>query len=68
MSAFWRDAIERVAWSFAQGVATAILAAGAFDLDTLEAAVIAGGMAAFSAVKVIAARKVGNRESAAIGV
>ena len=65
-----RDSIERVAWTFVQasiatGGAEAIAAAAVDgDVSVLRAAAIGGVAAALSAVKAIAARKVGDPHSA----
>lgn len=68
MSAFWKDALERVAWTFVQGFAAALLAAGAFDLTALQTAAFGGLTAALAFVKVFVAQKIGDPNTAAIGV
>ncbi|PVU81302.1 hypothetical protein DDP54_15470 (plasmid) [Cellulomonas sp. WB94] len=75
MSKFWRDALERIAWSTAEGACTGALAgwgAAAFTTVSglqafLTGVAVPAGMALFTAIKVLAARRVGDADSAAIG-
>ena len=75
MSRFWRDALERIAWSTVEGACTGALAGwGAAAYTTvsgLQAFLIGvaapAGMALFTAVKVLAAKQVGDADTAAIG-
>lgn len=66
-SPFWRDALERVIWTFLEAFTAALLVAGVFDLETLEAASLAGVTAVLAVVKTIAATQLGKSGSAAIG-
>ena len=67
ITAFWKDALERIIWSFVAAAASSIIAIGVFDLDSAKAAGIAGLTAVMTVIKVIAARQIGDPESAAIG-
>lgn len=58
---WWIDALVRVIRSFLQGFVGAVAVDTAmFDVDTLQAAAIAGGMAALAAIKAIAASRIPN--------
>jgi hypothetical protein len=63
-----RDTAERVAWTFVQGAIGAVpvqqLATG--DIDALTSAAVGGAAAVLSLVKAIAARKVGDPDTAAL--
>ena len=63
MSRFGRDALERVAWTCGQAAAGAALDALSTGDVTWRAVAYAGLLAV---LKVLAARKVGDRDSAAI--
>jgi EamA domain-containing membrane protein RarD len=63
MSKFWKDALERVGWTVVQAVAgVAILTLT--DTDLAWAVIV---IPMLTAVKVFAAKKVGDPETAAIG-
>ena len=64
---FWKDAFERVAWTFVQAASGSLLAVGLLDLDALKAAGVAGLVSVMAVIKVIAAKQIGDPESAAIG-
>lgn len=72
---FWRDAAERVIWSTVEGAATGALAGwGAAAITSISdfhafliGVAVPAGMGFFTAIKVLAARKLGKDESAAIG-
>jgi len=59
MTPLLKDILERAAWTFLQGFATVILAAGVIDISILQAAGLAGGMAVLSLIKSLAASKIG---------
>ena len=59
MTPLLKDTLERAAWTFIEGFATIILAAGIIDITVVQAAAVAGGMAVLSFVKSIAASKIG---------
>lgn len=63
---FLIDAAERVAFTFLEAFAGAIVLAGALDLSTAKAALIAGVTAAAAVVKSLAAKFVGRKDSAAM--
>lgn len=58
--AWLKDAAERIVWTFIQGFAGALILAQTLDLETLEAAALGGLMAALSAVKAVAAGRLGG--------
>jgi hypothetical protein len=64
--AWVRDTAERVAWTFVQGAVGAVpvqqLATG--DIDALTSAAVGGAAAVLALVKAIAARKVGDPQTA----
>lgn len=64
--AWLKDAGERVIWTFLQGFAAALVLAEGLNIDTLQAAALAGMMAAMSAVKSIAANRTSG-ETAQLG-
>lgn len=64
MSRFARDAMERVAWTCAQAAAGAALDVLSSGDVTWRAVAYAVG---FAVLKVLAARNIGDRSSAAIG-
>lgn len=72
---FWKDALERVGWSTAEGACTGALAgwgaATLTSLDGLQAFLIGvavpAGLAMFTSIKVLAARKLGRPDTASIG-
>lgn len=70
MSAWSKDAGERVGWTFVQaavaGVGSEALALAIVDADVsvLRGALVAGIAAVLAAVKAIAARRIGDRDSA----
>ncbi len=63
----WRDILERGAWTFAQAFAAAFLASGRFDLDTAQAAALAGAAAVLSLVKGFVASRIGQPTAALPG-
>lgn len=63
---FLIDAGERVLFTFLEAALAALLLAGAFDLDTLKAAGLAGATAALTLVKVLIASRLGDPESAGV--
>lgn len=68
MSAFYRDAIERIVWTFIEGFTATVLVAGALDLSVIQAAALAGLMAVLALVKTIAAGQLGSaRDTAQLG-
>ncbi len=67
VSQFWKDAVERVAWTFVEAFTAALIAVGVFALPALKAAGVAGLTAVLSVVKTLAAKQVGDKDSAAIG-
>lgn len=75
MSKFWRDALERIGWSTLEGAMTGAItgwvAAAFTTVDGLTVFLIGvagpAGMALFTSVKVLAARQIGDPETAAIG-
>lgn len=67
VSQFWKDAVERVAWTFVEAFTAALIAVGVFDLPALKAAGVAGLTAVLSVVKTLAAKQIGDKDSAAIG-
>jgi hypothetical protein len=64
--AWIKDALERLIWTFIQGFAGALILAQTLDLETLEAAALGGLMAALSALKSVAANRLGG-ETAQMG-
>jgi hypothetical protein len=63
---FLIDAVERIGATAAEAALGALIAAGAFNAKTGQAALVAGLTAAASAVKALAARYVGSRDSASL--
>lgn len=63
---FLIDAAERVGMTFLEAGAAALIAAGAFNAETGEAALIAGLTAAAAVIKTIAAKFVGPHDTASI--
>lgn len=61
---FWRDALERIAWTFLEAFAGALILAGVFDLTALKAAAIAGLAAVLTVVKTLAASRIGGTDAA----
>lgn len=63
---FLLDAAERVVVTFIQVAIAVVVASGAdwVDVNTWEAAGLAGGAAALSALKAVIARRFGDAESA----
>lgn len=66
MSTFWKDAAERVAVAFAEGVVGGLVLTGVTDKSMWLAALTGGVSAAISALKAIVASKVGNAGSASL--
>jgi len=72
---FTSDAVERIVWSTVEGACTGALTAwGAAAFTTLDglqtflvAVAIPTGLALFTAIKTLAAKHLGNPDSAAIG-
>lgn len=62
---FLIDAAERVAATFVEAFAGAVVLAAALDLSMLESAALAGTIAAAATVKAAAASFLGSRDSAA---
>lgn len=62
MSKFYKDAIERVCWTAAQAFVGALVITG--GRKALESAGIAAAAAALSAIKAIAAKRIGDHDSA----
>lgn len=75
VSKFWSDALERIGWSTLEGAATGAVAGwGAASFTTVSGlqafligVAVPAGTALFTALKTLAARQVGDPESAAIG-
>jgi len=67
ISTFWKDAAERIGWSVAYAIAATFVATSVYDLDAAKAAGVAGLTAALTVVKVLAAKQIGDKNSAAIG-
>jgi hypothetical protein len=63
-----RDTVERVAWTFVQGAVGAVpvqqIVSG--DIDALTSAAVGGAAAVLSLAKAVAARKVGDPDTAAL--
>lgn len=67
ISGFARDALERVLWSFAYGVAAFLVTVGVLDQEAWLGALNAGLITAFTTIKVLAAKNIGDVGTAAIG-
>ncbi len=63
---WWRDALERIVWTFVQAFVGALLAdaAGVLNLDAVKAAGIAGLAAVLAVVKTVAASRIGRPDAA----
>lgn len=64
--AFWKDAAERIFWTFVYAVVQYLVTAGAFDVDTVKAAALAAVPVVLVTIKSLIAGFVGNPDSAAI--
>lgn len=64
---WWRDALERVLWTFVEVFAAGLVAGNLLDLATYESAALAGVAAALAVVKTVAASRIGATGDAAIG-
>jgi hypothetical protein len=66
VSPFRKDAAERVAVAFAEGVVGGLVLTGVTDKSMWLAALTGGVSAAVSALKAIVASRVGNADSASL--
>jgi hypothetical protein len=64
---FFRDAAERIAWTFVYAVVQYLITATVYDVETLKAALLAGVPVVLVTIKALVASQVGNPDSAAIG-
>lgn len=60
----WKDIAERALWTFAQAFAAALFARGTLDIDTIQAAALAGAAAVLSLVKGLVASRIGSPDAA----
>ena len=63
---WWRDALERILWTFLEVFAGGLIAGDLLQLETYQTAALAGVAASLAVVKTIAASRIG-RPNAAIG-
>ncbi len=59
----WKNILSRAAWTVLEAFASVMIAAGAFDLNALEAAAIGAGAAALSFLKTLAQEQLAKRQA-----
>lgn len=64
--AFWKDAAERIFWTFVYAVVQYLITAGALDMESVKAAALAAVPVVLVTIKSLIAGFVGNPDSAAL--
>lgn len=67
MGKFWKDALERVLWTFVESVLGVVLLGNILDIEVWQQGLIAGATTVLALVKTFAAQFVGDSEAASIG-